>query len=155
MIRFVSAVVVLTLLVVSLSARGEDVAQPVPANGKCSVQADPQWTSQEKFVWQHVCVGDVADFNAGSDYGGNLDPKRPEGLPASRILRPVFLETILLADKYRHALTRRGVRISGASFGDTVDLEGAQLGNDLALFRSLLSKGARFRAIEVVTRDCA
>ena len=144
MIRFVSAVVVLTLLVVSLSARGEDVAQPVPVNRKCSVKADPQWTSQEKFVWRHVCVGEVADFNAGSDYGGNLDPKRPEGLPASRILRPVFLETILLADKYRHALTRNGVRISGARFTETIDLSNAQLAHDLLLVRSLLEKGADF-----------
>jgi hypothetical protein len=141
-IRFVSAVVVLTLLVVSLSARGEDTAQPVPANGTCSVPADPQWTPQEKFVWQHVCIGEIADFNKASGYGGDLDPRKPQGLPDSRVLRPAFLETILLADKYRHALTRRGVGIVGARFTDNVDLEGAQLGNDLALYRSLLSKGA-------------
>ena len=97
---------------------------------------------QEKFVWQHVCVGDVANFNVGPDYGGNLDPKRPEGLPDSRILRSSFLETILLADKYRHALTRYGVRIVGARFKGIMDLEDAQLGNDLALDRSLLEGAA-------------
>ena len=143
-IRFVAAVVVLTLLVVSPSARGEDTAQPVPANGKCSVPADRQWTRQEKFVWQHVCVGDVADFNREPGYGGDLDPKRKEGLPDGRILRPVFLETILLADKYRHALTRRGVRIVGARFTDTVDLSNADLGHELWLDRSLLERDADF-----------
>jgi hypothetical protein len=145
--RLVFPVVVLTLLVTSLSARGGEVVQPVPAKGQCSVPADPQWTPQEKFVWQHVCIGEVADFNAGSDYGGNLDPKRSEGLPASRVLRPAFLETILLADKHRHALTRRGVRIIGARFTDTVDLEGAELGNDVSLYRSLLSKGANLERL--------
>ncbi len=138
---------VLTLLVASLNARGEDIAQPVPADGKCSVPADPQWTPQEKFVWQHVCIGEVADFNKAPGYGGDLDPRKPQGLPDSRILRPAFLETILLKDKYRHALTRRGVPIIGARFTDTVDLESAQLGNDLALYRSLLSKGANLERL--------
>ena len=115
---------------------------PFQQTEKCSVPADPQWMPQEKFVWQHVCVGDAANFNVGPDYGGNLDPKRPEGLPDSRILRSSFLETILLADKYRHALTRYGVRIVGARFKGVVDLEDAQLGNNLALDWSLLEGAA-------------
>ena len=141
------AVLALAVLVVSVTTRA-DTAQPLPINGTCSVPADPQWTRQEKFVWQHVCVGDIANFNAGSDYGGHLDPKRPEGLPDGRILRPTFLETILLADKYRHALTRRGVRIIGARFTETVDLENAQLGHELWLAGSLLEKGANFRRLK-------
>lgn len=144
---YASCCVVLTLLVASLSARGEDVAQPVPANGKCSVKADPQWTSQETFVWRHVCIGEIADFNKAPGYGGNLDPRRPQGLPDSRILKPAFLETILLNHKYRDALTRRGVPIVGARFTDTVDLEGAQLGSDLALYGSLLGKGANLERL--------
>jgi hypothetical protein len=143
-IRFVLVVVVLALLVTPPSARGQDVAQPVPADRKCSVPADPQWMPQEKFVWQHVRVGDAANFNVGPDYGGNLDPKRPEGLPDTRILRSSFLETILLAGKYRHALTRYGVRIVGARFKGIVDLEDAQLGNNLALDRSLLEGAGVF-----------
>ena len=142
MARYSFAFVVLAFLIISGRASAGDAAQPVPADGKCSVPADPQWTSQEKFVWQHVCVGDIANFDAGSNYGGNLDPKRPEGLPDSRILRSSFLETILLADKYRHALTRYGVRIVGARFKGIVDLEDAQLGNNLVLDRSLLEGAA-------------
>jgi hypothetical protein len=69
-------------------------------------------------------------------------------LPESRILRPEFLETILLKDKYRHALTRLGVRIIGARFMQTVDLETAELEHDLWLKRSLLEKGANFRSLK-------
>jgi hypothetical protein len=141
-IRYVVAVALLSLLIPSNDARSEDLPQPVPANGKCSVPADPQWTPQEKFVWRRVCIGEVADFNKAPGYGGDIDPKSPQGLPDSRILRSAFIETILLKDKYRHALTRRGVVISGARFTETVDLEGAQLEDDFGLFRSLLGKGA-------------
>ena len=143
-IRFVFAVGVLTLLVAPPSACGGDVVQPVPMNGQCSVPADRHWTPQEKFVWQHVCIGEVANFNIEPGYGGNLDPKGPKGLPDSRILRPSFVEAILLAEKYRHALTRRGLGIVGARFTEPVDLEDTQLGHDFALYQCLIEKGARF-----------
>jgi hypothetical protein len=65
-------------------------------------------------------------------------------LPESRILSSAFLETILLKDKYRRALTRRGVRIVGARFAETLDLENAELGHELWLDQSLLERGANF-----------
>ena len=61
----------------------------------CQVQPDPSWSDQEKWTWQKICLGQVADFNKAEGYGGELDPKKPEGWPESRILRPSFLETIL------------------------------------------------------------
>jgi hypothetical protein len=138
-------------------ARGQNTPQPVPANGQCSVPGDSQWTPQETFVWQHVCVGETADFNKGPDYGGYLDPKRPEGLPESRIIRPAFLETILIEDKYRKALRRHGVRISGARLTDILDLENIQLVDEFELTKSLLEKGANFIGLTstyaVILRD--
>jgi hypothetical protein len=29
---------------------------------------------QEKWVWSKLCVGELADFNEGEDYGSNLIP---------------------------------------------------------------------------------
>jgi hypothetical protein len=142
--RYGCAVLLLTLLLAPAGARGDDAAQPVPAVGRCTVPADPKWTPQEKFVWQRVCVGKIANFNNGPDYGGNLDPKRPQGLPDSRILRPAFLEQILLEGKYRNELTRRGIRITGVRFNDTLDLENAKLRNELDLEGSFLAKGIKF-----------
>jgi hypothetical protein len=137
------AVVFLMLLFgLSLRARGEDAAHPVPGNAKCSVAAEKGWTPQEKLVWNRVCIGAIADLNSEPGYGGDLDPTRPGGLPKNRILRSTFLETILVGNKYRHALTRFGVRINGARFTETIDLSGADLAHDLILFRSLFERGA-------------
>jgi hypothetical protein len=132
----------LAALAAPIAAQADSPPQPIPADGKCAVPVDPNWTKQEQFVWLNVCVGKEADFNKEPGYGGDLDPKSPTGLPESRILRSSFLETILLKDRYRGALTRLGVRIIGARFTETVDLRNAELQHDLWLDRSLLEKGA-------------
>src|SRR5262245_35975331 len=137
--------VLLALLSASFEARSEGLPGTASPDGNCSVPADTQrWTKQEVFVWERVCAGAIADFNEGAAYGGNLDADRPEGLPESRILKPKFLETILLEDKYRAVLTRRGVRIIGARFTERVDLVNAELKHELWLNRCLLEQGADF-----------
>lgn len=93
-------------------------------------------------MWNRACVGEIADFNTEPGYGGDLDPKRPEGLPDNRVLLSSFIETVLLTEKYRHALTRNGLRIWGARFKDRLDLRNAELAHDLWLDHSLLEKGA-------------
>jgi len=137
------AVLVLALISAPVGARGGEATQPMLAREQCSVPADVNWTPQEKFVWQHVCVGEIADFNIRPGYGGSLDPKA-QGLPESQILRPSFLENILNEDKYTHALSRRGVIIIGARFTTPIELEDAQLQNDFALYQCLLDKGVNF-----------
>jgi hypothetical protein len=135
----------LALLGASFEARGEGRPAAPSADGNCPVAADTQrWTKQEIFVWERICAGAVANFNEGAAYGGNLDADRPEGLPESRILRPKFLETILLEDKYRSALPRRGVRIVGARFTQRVDLVNAELKHELWLDGCLLEQGVDF-----------
>jgi len=136
------AVAVMTLLMTSQGARSDNIPGPVPPNEQCSVPDNPDWTDQEKFVWQRVCAGKIADFNDGPSSGGDLGPKWPEEIPDKRILTSAFLETILLDKKYRKALTRLGVQIIGARFADTVELANAQLGHDLILRRCILDRGA-------------
>ena len=138
--------VVLMLLIAPPSARGQQAQQDVspPLDAACAVSADERWTPQEKFVWERVCVGEVANFNAAPGYGGKLDPMKPADWPQSRVLRPAFLEAILLKDPYRRALTRRGVVIAGARFVETIDLAGADLQHPLALAVSLVEHDADF-----------
>jgi hypothetical protein len=97
---------------------------------------EKEWTEQEKWVWEKVGSGEAADFNEGDRYSGWLDPKKPEGWPENRILRPEFLETILLHEPYRGALTRLGVLITGARFKDPLDLINASLDHQLVLANS-------------------
>jgi hypothetical protein len=100
------AVIVFALLAAPFGVRAEEPAQPVPADRKCSIPADELWKPQEKFIWEQVCVGEEANFNKAAGYEGELDPNTPRGLPDSRVVSSAFLETILLKDKYRRALTR-------------------------------------------------
>jgi hypothetical protein len=110
------SIIVFAVLVAPFCVRAEEQAQPVPADKKCSIPADELWKPQENFIWEQVCVGEEANFNKADGYGGELDPKMPSGLPDSRVVSSTFLETILLKDRYRRALTRFGVRIIGARF---------------------------------------
>ena len=116
-------------------------------NAMSAVPAAEDWTPQEKFVWQRVAAGEIANFNTADGYGGNLDPKTPEGWPDNRVLRSAFLETILLKDPYRRNLTRRGVTIVGARFPEAIELEGAELQHRLGLMDGLIENGADLRRL--------
>lgn len=140
--RYASIVISIMLLGALATAHAKQAGETAASEVKCPIAPDPQWTKQEIFVWTRVCIGKDADFNEGADYGGDLDPKSPSGLPASRILRPSFLQALLLDDKYRNALTRSGVKIIGARFTEEVDLDNAELRHQLWLDKSLLENGA-------------
>lgn len=88
-----------------------------------------------------MCNGDKADFNTEAAYGGNIDPRTAQ-LPDSRVLRANFIETILTNDKYRGAITRHGVRVSGARFAERIDLQNAELRHELWFEGCLFEKGA-------------
>jgi hypothetical protein len=141
---------VLTLLIAPSSAPGQQLQQDVSPSldATCPVSADERWTPQEKFVWERVCIGEVANFNETPGYGGNLDPMKPADWPQSRVLRPAFLEEILLKDPYRRALTRHGVIIVGARFVETVDLAGADLQHPLALAFSRVENDIDFSRLK-------
>ena len=143
--------IALAALVASIAAHADSAPQPIPADGKCAVPVDPNWTKQEQFVWLNVCAGKEADFNKEPGYGGDLDPKSAT-LPDSRILRSLFLENILLKDTYRSALKRQGVRIIGARFTGTVDLRNAELQHDLWLDESLLENGVDLGGVKTSRR---
>jgi hypothetical protein len=138
--------VVLMLLITPLGARAQQA--PPPLNEPCPVPADERWTPQEKFAWDHVCVGQVANFNTAPDYGGELDPMKPEGWPQSRVLRPAFLATILLKEPYSRALSPVGVTIFGARFVEMIDLDRVELRHALLLADSLVENGARFSMLK-------
>jgi len=107
---------------------------------KCNVDPLPSWTSQEKWVWQKICSGDIADFNKAEGYGGRLDPFRDKNWPKNRILTQTFFETILLHKLYSQALPRQGINIVGVWFDKPIDLSGASLEHPLVLALSRFDK---------------
>jgi hypothetical protein len=116
---------------------------PVPIT-PCAVAPEERWTKAESFVWLRACAGQIADFNEGKEYGGNLDPWTQGGLPASRTLTSKFLSTILLDDKYRKRLAPRGVHIIGARFDERLEMRYAKIEHELRLEYSLLKDGMDF-----------
>ncbi|MGR3293976.1 MAG: hypothetical protein ACUZ9M_08200 [Candidatus Scalindua sp.] len=99
-------------------------------------------------MWKQLCEGKIADFNKIGVCGGKLDPKKPEEWPDSRILTPEFLETILLHEPYRGALTHYGVRIIGAWFRESIDLSNAILDHQLWLLASRFDKDVELDALK-------
>jgi hypothetical protein len=111
-----------------LAAPTAALAQTKPgAPEACAVAAHPDWKSkQEKFAWEQICADLVADLSKQPGAEGSIDPR--EGpLPEDRVLSKHFIETILIDDKYRHALKRHGVRITGARFKEHFDLQNVKL----------------------------
>ena len=74
--RRCGAIIFLTLLAAPFCARADEPAQPVPVYGTCAVPAREEWKAQEKFVWQQVCVGQVANFNSVAVTAGSSTPNR-------------------------------------------------------------------------------
>jgi uncharacterized protein YjbI with pentapeptide repeats len=98
---------------------------------KCKIGFEKDWTEQEKWVWMQLCEGRKADLNQRD--GRKLDPGNIEFWPRSRILRPTFLESILLHEPYRTALAHSGVRIEGAWFVSSIDMSDAIFTKPVAL----------------------
>jgi hypothetical protein len=96
----------------------------------CPTEAAPRpsWSETEKWVWNQICIGEIADLNEHFDPDGPpLDPHSPDGWTDERKLSSAFLETILLHDPWRSATTRQGVRIFGAWFDEPVNLVDAEI----------------------------
>ncbi len=90
----------------------------------CQIPPGSEWTEPEKWVWQQVCEGNIADFNA---LYGELDPIDANGWSQKRLISPQFLEAILLHDPFQSAVPRQGVRIVGAWVKEPLELENARL----------------------------
>jgi len=61
----------------------------------CKFEPLSDWTPQEKWVWQRICQGQVANFNEAEGYVDKLDPKINENWVEKRILTQTFIKTIL------------------------------------------------------------
>ena len=114
-------------------------AAPALPGEPCPPEAGPRptWSDTEKWVWNQICVDAIADLNKHFDPGGPpLDPRSPDGWTDERKLSSAFLGTILLHDPWRGAIPRGGVRIVGAWFGETVNLDQAEITHEFWLDKS-------------------
>ncbi len=117
----------------------KDVGVPRLPGDSCQTQPLEKWTDQEKWVWGEVCAGRIV--NLADEFGGAENVADASNWPEKRILTPAFLETILLHEPFRSALTRNGIHIIGARFTEPLDLSKASLAHELRLVRSSVEKG--------------
>jgi hypothetical protein len=91
------------------------------------------WTEQEKWAWDRIFKGKVADFNAGDTYGGSLSPADEFLWSETRVLTAGFIEAVLLSEDTEKFLTHHGVMIRGACFKEPLNFPNAALGRQLGL----------------------
>ena len=108
---------------------------------KCRVPPLPKWTEPEEWAWTQICEGRIANFNRRLNE--ELDPGNPtrdDKWSDDRRLSSHFLETILLYEPFRSAISHRGIRISGASFPNYINLA------DTSIERPLMVHKSRFKS---------
>jgi hypothetical protein len=132
---------VLLSVFVALALDPSSLAATAPATSACSVQSQPvqdSWTEQEAWVWAQVCAGREA--NLQDRYCPGRNPGAGACQPANQILRPQFLESILLDEPYRGSIPRQGVHIIGATFEEVLDLRYAKVDANVFLENSTFKR---------------
>ncbi len=82
--------------------------RPVLPGKQCKIAHQNNWTEQERWVWKEVCEGREADLIERKGY--RLESDNPDRWPQERILRPAFLESILLHEPTRRTKETRHTR---------------------------------------------
>src|SRR5262245_49552762 len=108
-------------------------AQSLDGSFLCERLRLTTWSDAESVAWRDICQGQVANFH---ERFGKLDPGSRDGWDQKRKLSRRFLETILLEHRFRSAIPRRGIRISGAWLNERVDLVNAKLDSELRIEQS-------------------
>jgi hypothetical protein len=104
------------LLVPIVQARGE----------ACPVAPNPEWTSNEKRVWETICVGKEVNLSQT-----NLD----KFASSSSVIRAEFLEKIVRNNKYKVRLETKGLRVIGARVTGLLDLSQTSVSFPIDLLR--------------------
>ena len=83
-----------------------------------------RWSEQELWAWSAICKGEIADLRH--------PPLVSQAQPLSPDLSAKFIKMLLLQEPWRSATPSQGVRIIGAHFRETIDLEAAAIAHHLS-----------------------
>ncbi len=130
-----------------------ELERSLPGQTKCGIElpgklqnVDVKWSPQEKWAWERICLGEVADLSDFAQF--SCDPKHSENWPDGIILSKRFLRT-LIHPRYQSRIPDRGISILCARFIERPNLEHATLHRSLNLSRSRFDKGANFNHLKV------
>ncbi|MCA3488819.1 MAG: hypothetical protein IOD05_17120 [Rhodobacter sp.] len=106
------------------------VGEPCPV-------ALPDWASDpEKFAWEQICAGNVADmqYSTGADDGAGCDAvKEDQPWPDSRVLSPRFIKLISAREPFVSVSARTLVALKCARFDEAINLAGEVVPVGLAI----------------------
>lgn len=101
-----------------------------------------KWSPLECWVWEKLQTGAIANIDKYRD--DSADPRKPGNWrDGRRRLTPGFIADLLLREPYCSSLHRKGVRIVGAWFDDSIDLEWAEVTRPILLGRCRFEKPVR------------
>jgi hypothetical protein len=99
---------------------------------------DPK--TPEGWAWAQIKAGEVADFN--EHCGKTLDPRQPAGWDdPCRQIPAQFLMDVLTVPSWQGHAGRHGVRLSGISIGEDIDLSDADIPMEFWLDSSRIEGG--------------
>jgi hypothetical protein len=102
-------------------------AQEKPPPDQCIAAVSPTWTRQEAWVWKQLCLRKDADLNESRRFGATTDVDNPTSWSPKRILRPSFIESILMVTDYSDRLENRPITINGAWFRSPINLDDSSI----------------------------
>lgn len=108
-------------------------AQAPATSDECLDAAAESWTSAEIWVWERICVRQLADMSSfvGVEAG-------PDNVTQESKISTGFLKSILLDEPFVSALARRSVRMRGVWLEGSLDLSGEVIPSGLMVEDSLI-----------------
>jgi len=98
---------------------------------------DPAWTEAERWAWNKIVEGSIADFQDRPGCAGCPDPSAGSTgwTDPCRQISPRFLEAALTQSPWRDAIPRQGFRVAGARVEGRIDLSNAHIDAEVQLER--------------------
>jgi hypothetical protein len=136
--RVFGLISVAVLLGASLSVGSFVTGPPALAQqAVCPVPPKADWSDAEKWAWDQICRGEVADFGARDR---DLDVQSVAGWDATRLISPRFV-TDVLEEPYASVISRGGLRLANAFAPDQWDLSSAVVPFQIRCFACRFESG--------------
>jgi hypothetical protein len=107
---------------------------------------NPGATEAERWAWDRIRAGEIADFATRPGCGGKLDSRKaddPRWQDGCRRIRAAFIEQVLTQEPWRGAIHHRGFRLVGAWVAGALNLSVARVAAEIWMDESRFEEAVR------------